>query len=134
MLWLAKVWKFLRLPKSLQLALMRVLQDQYLKAKEHPKEGLEREIEEETGLVVSADLRYKIRTDREEARLDIVYIGSFIGGEFHASTEVVEAKFFPFADIPMIHKDDLLLIEKILHNVIDKQKTTVVEEYGSSVN
>ena len=29
----------------------------YLKSKEHPKKGLEREIEEETGLTVSVDTR-----------------------------------------------------------------------------
>src|SRR5471030_2395942 len=52
----------------------------YLKGKEHPKEGLEREIKEETSLIVSADTRMKIRTDRETARLDITYTGLFIGG------------------------------------------------------
>src|SRR3989338_9178953 len=43
----------------------------YLKGKEHPKEGLEREIKEESGLTVSADERLKIRTDRDSARLEI---------------------------------------------------------------
>src|SRR3989344_8713041 len=36
----------------------------FVKAKEHPKESLEREIKEESGLIVSADKRLKIRTDR----------------------------------------------------------------------
>jgi ADP-ribose pyrophosphatase YjhB (NUDIX family) len=144
---LARVWKFLHLPKHLQLAFMRVFQDQflvgvtgvilnnkkeillfrhsyrstewglpggYIKAKEHPREGLEREIEEETSLTVSADTRYKIRTDRETARLDIVYIGAFIGGEFKPSAEVLEAKFFSFNELPAIRKTDLILIEKIM--------------------
>lgn len=166
MFWLAKVWKLLRLPKSLQLALMRVFQDQflvgvtgvilndkhevlllkhtyrkyewglpggYLKAKEHPEEGLEREIEEETGFIVSADTRYKIRTDREEARLDIVYIGSFMGGEFHPSTEVVDAQFFAFENIPLIHKDDLVLIEKIIHKTNFSSRKITEERFGSSV-
>lgn len=86
----------------------------YMKAKEHPKEGLEREILEETGYTVSADYRYKLRTDRETARLDVVYIGTFIGGEFRASTEVVEAGFFTLENLPKIRKSDLLLIEKVL--------------------
>jgi len=85
----------------------------YLKSREHPKEGLEREIEEESNLTVSADARYKIRTDRETARLDIVYVGSFIGGTFKKSAEVTEAKFFPFENLPKIRTTDLLLIEKI---------------------
>lgn len=37
----------------------------YLKAREHPLEGLEREIEEESGLIVSGDEELRIRTDRE---------------------------------------------------------------------
>src|SRR6186713_2786493 len=58
----------------------------YLKAKEHPKEGLEREVKEESGLIVSADEKLKTRTDRETARIDICYVGKFIGGEFTPST------------------------------------------------
>jgi ADP-ribose pyrophosphatase YjhB (NUDIX family) len=86
----------------------------YVKAREHPKEGLEREVKEETGLVVSADTRYKIRTDRETARLDIVYIGTFIGGEFTPSAEVTEAKFYSFEDFPLIRRKDLALVERII--------------------
>ncbi len=85
----------------------------YLKAKEHPKEGVEREVLEETGLVVSADHRYKIRTDRETARLDIVYVGSHIGGTFRTSKEVADAKFFPLDALPDIRRDQLVLIQKI---------------------
>jgi 8-oxo-dGTP diphosphatase len=86
----------------------------YIKAKEHPKEGLEREIEEETGLTVSADYRYKIRTDRDTARLDIVYIGRFLSGAFRSSAEVKEAKFFSFDSLPDIRRDQLLLIQKAI--------------------
>lgn len=85
----------------------------YIKAREHPKEGLEREIREETGFVVSADTRYKIRTDRETARLDIVYIGTFIGGEFTPSAEVTEARFYSFEDFPVIRRNDIALIERV---------------------
>ncbi len=86
----------------------------YLKAKEHPREGLEREIEEESGLIISADKRLKIRTDRETARLDICYIGTYLGGEFKKSEEVEEAAFFSFEDLPLLAKDQLLLIEQAL--------------------
>jgi 8-oxo-dGTP diphosphatase len=86
----------------------------YLKGKEHPREGLEREIKEESGLIVSADERIKIRTDRETARLDITYSGVFIGGEFTPSKEVNEAKFFAFDDLPTIRKDQLIFIEAVL--------------------
>jgi len=86
----------------------------YIKKGEHPKEGLEREIKEETGLTVSVDERIKIRTDRETARLDITYKGVFIGGEFVPSKEVTQADFFPFDKLPLLPKDQLIFIEKAL--------------------
>ncbi len=86
----------------------------YLKGGEHPKEGLEREIEEESGFIVSADTRFKIRTDRQTARLDIVFVGKYLGGTFRPSTEVRSAKFFSFGELPDIRKDQLLLIKKVL--------------------
>jgi len=86
----------------------------YLKSKEHPFEGLEREIAEESGLVVSVDKQFKMRTDRETSRLDVVVTGAFIGGEFKASHEVTEFGFFAFADLPQISKSQLLLIESAL--------------------
>ncbi len=88
----------------------------YMKAMEHPKEGLEREIFEESGLVVSADERCKIRTDRDNARLDIVYTGVYISGEFTPSHEVTEGKFFTFDTLPDIRESDLLLISGVLKN------------------
>jgi 8-oxo-dGTP diphosphatase len=143
----ARIWKLLRLPKGLQLFIMRFLQDQfligvtgiffnakneilvfkhtyrqtvwslpggYLKGREHPAEGLEREIMEESGLVVSADHQLKTRTDRQAARLDLCYVGTFIGGEFKPSTEVIEYGFFSFENLPLISKTQLLLIQLAL--------------------
>ena len=86
----------------------------YLKGKEHPKEGLEREVKEESGLIVSADERLKIRTDRNSARLDIIYSGKYIGGVFVPSNEVKEMGLFPFETLPDIPKDQLIFIEKAL--------------------
>ncbi len=90
----------------------------YLKGKEHPKEGLAREIEEETGLIVRADEQFKLRTDRETARIDISLIGKFIGGEFRKSHEVSEAGFFEFDNLPLLSKNQLLLIREVLDTKI----------------
>ncbi len=87
----------------------------YIKAKEHPRQALEREIKEESGLVVSADERLKIRTDRDTARLEIVYLGTFIGGQFAPSKEVSQAQFFPFDQLPILPKNQLLLIRRALN-------------------
>ena len=92
----------------------------YIKAKEHPKEALEREIEEESGLIVSADARLKLRTDRNSPRIDITYMGTFIGGEFKTSKEVDEAKFFKFNELPILLQDQLYFIEKASKNNITR--------------
>ena len=88
----------------------------YIKAREHPKEGLEREIEEESGFTVSVSKRLKIRTDRDAARLDIVYVGTFIAGDFRPSSEVTDARFFTFDTLPRISKDQLILIDKVMNS------------------
>lgn len=89
----------------------------YLKTKEHPLEGLEREIAEESGLIVSADEELKIRTDRETSRLDITVLGKHIGGEFKPSHEVSEFGFFAFKDLPLISKNQLFQIEQTLRHI-----------------
>lgn len=83
----------------------------YMKTREHPFEGLEREIQEESGLIVSAEEELKIRTDRENSRLDVTVLGKHIGGEFKPSHEVSEFGFFSFENLPDISKNQLLLIE-----------------------
>lgn len=84
----------------------------YMNGKEHPKEALEREILEESGFTTSIDWRMKVRTDRETARLDISYIGTYIGGVFMPSPEVIEARFCSLEDLPPIRRDQLFLIER----------------------
>ena len=144
---LAKIYKALKLPKRMQLALMRLSQDKflvgltgivfnsknevllfkhsyrnhawslpggYLKANEHPREGLEREIKEESGLVVSMDSPLKTRTDRKSARLDICYTGVLIGGEFHPTPEVVEYGFFAQDKMPRLRSNQVFLINEAL--------------------
>lgn len=86
----------------------------YAKSGEHPKETLEREVKEETGYIVSADEKLKIRTDRDAARLDITYLGTFIGGVFKSSHEVKEAKLFKFDDLPVLPSNQLMFIDKAL--------------------
>jgi len=144
---LTKIWKILRLPKNLQLSIMRVFQDQflvgvtgiifnekdeillfkhtyrshswslpggYMKAGEHPSDGLEREIYEESGLVVSADEVLQTRTDRQTARLDICYVGKLLGGEFEKTHEVSEYGFFKQDSFPLLRKNQLFLIDKAI--------------------
>lgn len=86
----------------------------YMKSGEHPKEGLEREIKEESGLIVSVDSRLKTRTDRETARLDLCYTGVLIGGEFKASHEVLDYGFFAVDKMPLLRSNQVFLIDQAL--------------------
>ena len=94
----------------------------YLNSKEHPREGLEREVKEETGYVVSVDRKFKIRTDRESARLEILYVGEFIGGEFKRSNEVSDAGLFEIDQLPDISKDIKRFIYKAHEARLTSQK------------
>ena len=86
----------------------------YLKSGEHPREALEREIKEESGLIVSADESLKTRTDRETARLDLCYTGVLIGGDFIASHEVSEYGFFAQDRLPLLRSNQVFLINEVL--------------------
>ena len=144
---LAKLWGWLKLPKSLQLMAMNLFQDKflvgvtgiifndqreillfkhnyrahswslpggYLKGGEHPKEGLEREIKEESGLIVSVDSSLKTRTDRDMAILDMCYTGVLIGGEFTPTHEVAEYGFFALDQMPLLRSNQVFLIDSAL--------------------
>ncbi len=86
----------------------------YMKAKEHPQEALEREIKEESGLIVSVDMPLKTRTDRHVARLDISYIGTLIGGDFRPSEEVRTFGFFAEDQLPLLRSNQVFLIHEAL--------------------
>jgi len=153
---LAKLWRFLHLPRSLQLAIMRFVNGEflvgvtgiifdgqgrvlvlehtyrrvkwslpggYLMPKEHPSEAVEREIMEETGMTVSADSLFKVRTDRETGRLDMCYIGTYIGGAFRPSTEVTGYKFCHFEELPLVLDDQVLLIKEAMTRRNAKKST-----------
>jgi len=86
----------------------------YLKSGEHPAEALEREIKEESHLVVSVDKSLATRTDRTGSRLDMCYTGVFIGGEFTPSEEVSAYGFFSQDTMPLLRSNQVFLIEKAL--------------------
>ncbi len=86
----------------------------YLKSGEHPREGLEREIKEESGLTVSVDAQLKTRTDRDMPLLDMCYTGILIGGEFTPTHEVSEYGFFAQDKLPLLRSNQVFLIDRAL--------------------
>lgn len=97
----------------------------YLKAGEHPGEGLEREIKEESNFTASADQQLKTRTDRETARLDICYIGTFIGGDFTPTHEVTEYGFFTEENLPLLRENQLFLLDEALKQRLSHSESLI---------
>lgn len=95
----------------------------YIKAKEHPREGLAREIKEETGFIVAVDQEIRIKTDRETARLDISLRGRYKGGTFRPSAEVPEAGFFAIDSLPLVSQNQLMLIQEVVGKNMAPKKT-----------
>ena len=95
----------------------------YLKSGEHPREALEREIKEESDLVVSVDESLKTRTDRDTARLDMCYTGVLIGGDFMKSHEVSEYGFFTQDKLPLLRKNQVFMIDEAIkqRNLLQSQ-------------
>jgi hypothetical protein len=63
---------------------------------------------------VSIDESLKTRTDRDTARLDMCYVGVLIGGDFTATHEVSEYGFFVLDKLPLLRKNQLFLVDKVL--------------------
>lgn len=105
----------------------------YMKGKETPREGLAREIEEETGLIVFVEKEVRTRTDRETARLDISLVGRYVSGEFTPSDEVKQAAFFAFEDLPRISQNQLLLIRSILQSRKKEEKNALKKPERASL-
>lgn len=76
----------------------------YLKANEYPKEGLAREILEETGLKVEI-IRIIKTTTHFDGRLDLSYFGVLRSGSFRPSEEVTAHRFVSVDKLPKLHSD-----------------------------
>ncbi|CAN5221575.1 hypothetical protein BH09PAT2_BH09PAT2_10400 [soil metagenome] len=95
----------------------------FLKAGEHPKQGLEREILEETNFSVHVEKIIKTQHDEDTAKLDLCYVGMYKEGEFKKSAEVVEFGFFSRDKLPPLIDDQYVQIDlayeryQKLHNI-----------------
>lgn len=103
----------------------------FVQAHEHPAAAVEREIEEESGLVISIDERLEIRFNEASSKLDICYLGTFIGGEFRKSDEVSDFGLFALNDLPLIPKNQTILIAQALKYKQSRRKSFV---YATQAN
>lgn len=102
----------------------------YLKRGEHPREGMEREILEETGLRVRVEKLIKTAHDPVTARLDITCYGKFIEGTFTKSAEVSECGFFSINSLPEIGDKQT----KVIHRVFKQENIQRKNVFGRIVS
>lgn len=72
----------------------------WMKPGESIQAGLEREVYEESRLRVQVVGPLLVETAPRVARLDLIFWGSWLGGEFKPSSEVTEARFFTIDTLP----------------------------------
>lgn len=94
----------------------------YLKSGEHPKAGLAREIEEESGFKVKIIKIITTIEDENAARLDMSYYGKFSGGTFRKSSEVTEYKFFPVKELPKLIDNQYMQIKEGYKRFVSSEK------------
>lgn len=90
----------------------------YLQAKEHPKAGLAREIEEETGFIVRI-IRTIMTKTNHKGHLDISYFGVLVSGKFRPCDEVSHYKFVSAEKLPKLLDDQY---EQITEALIRKRQ------------
>jgi len=71
-----------------------------MKPNESPAQAMEREVREETGLVIEVSEVLELRTSARPQRLDVWLRCSSQGGPARPSAEVDEARFFEFDALP----------------------------------
>lgn len=80
-----------------------------LERREQPADAVLREFREETGMQIEVEKMLTVVSAKEDHHLTVVFLCKIIGGEFKASKEVSEIRYFDVNDLPK-----MLLAEKDL--------------------
>jgi 8-oxo-dGTP diphosphatase len=95
----------------------------FLEHHEAPDVALEREIHEETGLVVRLTSLHGVHADRGRPLVEIVYRGGVVGGEFRASQEVDAMMWAHLDGAPSLRPDQLALLRQALRSRKEHHET-----------
>ncbi|MCA9953931.1 MAG: NUDIX domain-containing protein [Anaerolineales bacterium] len=72
----------------------------WLKKNEAPAVGVLRELREETGLTAVLGPSVSVHHDPDTAYVGVTYVGQLNPGRLQLSHEILEAKWFPYHDLP----------------------------------
>jgi 8-oxo-dGTP diphosphatase len=86
----------------------------WLKRGEDPAQAIEREVYEESQLVVKVTGLLSVSAARRVPRLDVVYLGRPLEGSFQPSSEVSAARYFLPDSLPPMLADQCALIRQAL--------------------
>ena len=89
-----------------------------LERREQPADAVVREFYEETGMQIQIEKLLTVVSAWEFNHITIVYLCKIIGGEFKASNEVLEIKYFDVNDLPPMLFAEKDLIRQVASSII----------------
>ena len=91
-----------------------------LEYREQPVDAIKREFFEEAGMQIQVEQLLTVVSAREDHHLGVIYLCKILSGEFKASHEISEMKYFPVDELPAM----MLTTEKeLIKWAVKNQKT-----------
>lgn len=89
----------------------------WLKKNEDPARAVEREIREESGLVVEVLQPLMVIKRHYGIGLDVIFVGRYNGGDFRPSAEVSEARFCALGEFPRVYPETEALVRTAIQRL-----------------
>jgi len=90
-----------------------------LEYREQPADAVLREFYEETGMQIEVEKLFTVVSAKEDHHLTVVYLCKIVSGEFKASNEVSEMKYFDVNDLPKM----LFAEKELIRWAVDKLRS-----------
>ena len=91
-----------------------------LEYREQPVDAIKREFFEEAGMQIQVERLLTVVSAREDHHLGMIYLCKILSGEFKASHEISEMKYFPVDELPAM----MLTTEKeLIKWAVENRKT-----------
>ena len=84
-----------------------------LEHREQPENAIVREVYEETGMQIKVQKLLLAESAKEDHHVSLIYLCNIVSGEFEASLEISEMKYFDVDNLPQMLFAEKSLIRKI---------------------